>query len=100
MGLRTADFDEIPRISTKKDMRTRGRGGCGQALLVAHRVQCVSRDNTRARAHGCGAHHTVHVEQSTRSLGPFCGRNVTGIRRKRTSYLPCNDSIVQGSVEK
>ena len=24
-------------------------------------------------------------EQSTRSLGPYCGRNVAGIRRKRTS---------------
>ena len=39
-------------------------------------------------------------EQSTRSLGPCCGRHVAGIRRKRTSYVPCNDSIVQGSVEK
>ena len=39
-------------------------------------------------------------EQSTRSLGPYCGRHVVGIRRKRTSYLPCNDSIVQGSAEK
>ena len=39
-------------------------------------------------------------EQSTRSLGPYCERNVAGIRRKRTSYLPCNDSIVQGSAEK
>ena len=26
-------------------------------------------------------------EQSTRRLGPYCGRNVAGIRRKRTSYL-------------
>ena len=39
-------------------------------------------------------------EQSTRSLGPYCGRNVAGIRRKRTSCLPCNDTIVQGSAEK
>ena len=35
-------------------------------------------------------------EQSTRSLGSNCGENVAGIRRKRTSYFPCNDSIVQG----
>ena len=28
------------------------------------------------------------------------GRDVTTIRRKRTSNLPCNDSIVQGSPEK
>ena len=34
-------------------------------------------------------------EQSIRSLGPYCGRNVVGIRRKRTSFIPCNDSIVQ-----
>ena len=34
-------------------------------------------------------------EWSTRSLGPHCGRDVTTIRRKRTSYLPCNDSAVQ-----
>ena len=39
-------------------------------------------------------------EKSTRSLGQYCGRNVAGIRRKRTSYLPCKDSIVQGSGEK
>ena len=39
-------------------------------------------------------------EQSTRSLGPYCGRNVAGIRRKRTSYLPCNDSIVHGVSSK
>ena len=32
----------------------------------------------------------------TRSLGSYCGRNAVGIRRKRTSYFPCNDSIVQG----
>ena len=38
-------------------------------------------------------------EQSTRSLGPYCGRNVAAIRRKRTSYFPCNDSIVQGILE-
>ena len=35
----------------------------------------------------------------TRSLGSYCGRNVAGIRRERTSYIPCNDSIVQGSAE-
>ena len=35
-------------------------------------------------------------KQSTRSLGSFRGRNAVGIRRKRTSYFPCNDSIVQG----
>ena len=38
-------------------------------------------------------------EQSPRSLGQNCGRNVVGIRRKRTSYLPCNDSIVQGLAQ-
>ena len=32
--------------------------------------------------------------------GPYCGRHVAGIRRKRTSHLPCNDSIVQGKIEK
>ena len=31
----------------------------------------------------------------TRSLGSYRGRNAVGIRRKRTSYFPCNDSIVQ-----
>ena len=30
------------------------------------------------------------------ALGKYSGRNAVGIRRKRTSYLPCNDSIVQG----
>ena len=39
-------------------------------------------------------------EKSTRSLGPYCGRHVAGICRKRTSHLPCNDSIVQVSAEK
>ena len=39
-------------------------------------------------------------EQSTRSLGPYCGRNVAGIRGKRTPYIPCNDSLVQGSAKK
>ena len=34
------------------------------------------------------------------ALGSYCGRNVVGIRRKRTSYLPCNNSIVQGSAQK
>ena len=38
--------------------------------------------------------------KSTRSLGPCCGRYVTEIRRKRTSHLPCNDSIVQTKIEK
>ena len=32
---------------------------------------------------------------STRSLGSYCGRNAVGIRRKRTSYFPCNDSLAQ-----
>ena len=36
---------------------------------------------------------------STRSLGSHRGRNAVGIRRKRTSYFPCNDSIVQGSAQ-
>ena len=35
-------------------------------------------------------------EQSTRSLGQYCGANVAGICRKWTSYFPCNDSIVEG----
>ena len=35
-------------------------------------------------------------EWSTRSLGSYRGRNAVGIRRKRTSCFPCNDSIVQG----
>ena len=39
-------------------------------------------------------------EQSTRSLGQHCGRHVTEIRRKWTSYFPFNDSIVQRKVEK
>ena len=38
--------------------------------------------------------------RSTRSLGPCCGRYVTKIRRKWTSYFPFNDSIVQRKVEK
>ena len=29
------------------------------------------------------------------SLGSYRGRNTIEIRRKRTSYFPCNDSIVQ-----
>ena len=33
-------------------------------------------------------------EKSTRSLGSYRGRNAVGIRRKRTSYFPCNDSII------
>ena len=28
--------------------------------------------------------------------GQHCGANVAGICRKRVSYFPCNDSIVQG----
>ena len=39
-------------------------------------------------------------EQSTRSLGPCCGRHVTEIRSKWTSYFPFNDSIFQRKVEK
>ena len=39
-------------------------------------------------------------ENSPQGAWDYCGINVAGIRRKRTSYLPCNDSIVQGSVEK
>ena len=38
-------------------------------------------------------------EKSTRSLGRHCRVNVAGIRRKRTSYFPCHDSIVQGSTQ-
>ena len=38
-------------------------------------------------------------EQSTRSLGSHRGRNAVGIRRKRTSYFPCNDSFVQGILK-
>ena len=38
-------------------------------------------------------------EKPTRSLGSYRGRNAVGIRRKRTSYFPCNDSIVQGSTQ-
>ena len=38
-------------------------------------------------------------EQSTRSLGQYCGVNVAGIFRKWTSYFPCNDSIVQGILK-
>ena len=34
------------------------------------------------------------------ALGPYCGRDVATIRRKWTSYIPFNDSIVQGSAEK
>ena len=30
-----------------------------------------------------------------RELGIILRKNVIGIRRKRTSYFPCNDSIVQ-----
>ena len=39
-------------------------------------------------------------EQSTRSLGQYCGENVAGICREWTSYFPCNDSIVQGYSQK
>ena len=43
--------------------------------------------------------YSVEENSPTRSLGSYRGRNAVGIRRKRTSYFPCNDSIVQGSVE-
>ena len=39
-------------------------------------------------------------EQHPRSLGSCSGRNVVGIRRKRTSFFPCNDSIVQEWAQK
>ena len=42
-----------------------------------------------------GIPRIVHKELRT-----ILRRNVAGIHRKRTSYLPCNDSIVQGSAEK
>ena len=38
-------------------------------------------------------------EQSTRSLGQYCGANVAGICRKWTSYFPCNNSIVRGTLK-
>ena len=38
-------------------------------------------------------------EQSTKSLGPCCGRDVATIRRKGTSYLSFNNSIVQGLLK-
>ena len=34
-------------------------------------------------------------EKSTRNLGSHRGQDAVGIRRKRMSYFPCNDSIVQ-----
>ena len=33
-------------------------------------------------------------------MGSYRGRNAAGIRRKRTSYFPCNNSIVQGYAQK
>ena len=38
--------------------------------------------------------------QSTRNLGPYRGKDVAGIRRKRMSDFPCYDSIVQRSTQK
>ena len=38
-------------------------------------------------------------EQSTRSLGQNCGSDVAGIRRKRTSYFPCNDPLSRGQLK-
>ena len=38
-------------------------------------------------------------EQSTRSLGQYCGRNVAGIRRKRTSYLPATTPLSRGQLK-
>ena len=40
--------------------------------------------------------YSAEENSPTRSLGSYRGRNAVGIRRKRTSYFPCNDSIVQG----
>ena len=39
-------------------------------------------------------------ENSPQGEGPCCGRYATEIRRKWTSHLPCNDTIVQRKVEK
>ena len=33
-------------------------------------------------------------------FGSYCGQDAVGIRRKRMSYFPCNNSIVQGKSQK
>ena len=38
-------------------------------------------------------------KQPTSGMGPCCGRYATEICRKWTSHLPCNNTIVQRSVE-
>ena len=39
-------------------------------------------------------------KQPAKSLGSYCGGYATEIRRKWTSHLPCNDTIVQRTIEK
>ena len=34
-------------------------------------------------------------EKSTRNVGPHRGKDAVGIRRKRMSNFPCNNSIIQ-----
>ena len=38
-------------------------------------------------------------EQSTRSLGPYCGRNVAGIRREWTSFFRATTPLSMGSLK-
>ena len=40
------------------------------------------------------------TEKPTRNLASYRGRNAVGTRRKRMSYLSCNDSIVQVLTQK
>ena len=40
--------------------------------------------------------YSMEENSPQRIWASYRGRNAVGIRRKRTSYFPCNDSIVQG----
>ena len=44
--------------------------------------------------------YSMEENSPTRNLGSDCGRNVVGIRRKRTSYFPRNNSIVPVKSQK
>ena len=39
-------------------------------------------------------------EKSTRNLGQYRGKDAVGIRRKRVSNLPCNNSFCPGVISK
>ena len=44
--------------------------------------------------------YSTEEKRSTRNLGSYRGQDAVGIRRKRVSNFPCNNSIVQGKSQK